>query len=159
MRKVIAYSGLLKSLSRRSVVVGLAGLPLSLRVARAGDNHRFQSEMALFFEGEPPEFGGIALKIPELVESGYTVPIAVESVDADAITALRGLAPLNPLVRVASFDFGPMATPLRLSCRIRLARSQEVTVLARTASGRRLREDRFVQVAAGGCGFDLPVTP
>ncbi|WP_244636070.1 thiosulfate oxidation carrier protein SoxY [Chthonobacter albigriseus] len=121
---------------------------------------RFDAERELFTGGTPEISGGISLTIPPVAESGYTVPVRVLALESDTvIRQMRVFAPANPLVRVATFELGPMAQPLDLAFRIRLARSQTVTVLARTQDGRVLRADAPVDVVTGGCGFDLQVQP
>ncbi len=104
-------------------------------------------------KARPSKTASFGLAIDPFVESGYTVPVSVVP-GGERLAALRLFAPDNPLVRVATFRFGPSATG-RIATRIRLARSQTVVALARTASGRVLRQDVKVEVVTGGCGFDV----
>lgn len=157
--KILKCLGKQAGFTRRMVVLGMACLSLPASVVRAQNNQRFAAELELFLQGSPLESGGLVVEMPEAVESGYTVPISVKSARADVITSIRVLAQANPLVRIASLEIGRMARPASISFRIRLARSQEVTVLARTQTGRVFRDDRRVEVVVGGCGFDLPVAP
>jgi sulfur-oxidizing protein SoxY len=145
-------------LSRRRFLLAsaLAAGPLAgeSRPAAALDDGRLEAEVAVFAGAEAVEAAPFGFTVEPLAESGYTVPVAIAPAGAERIAALRILAPGNPLVRVATVRFGPMATGA-IATRIRLARSQTVTALARTDAGRVLREDRRVDVLVGGCGFDV----
>jgi sulfur-oxidizing protein SoxY len=150
-------------LNRRGFILGTGAGALSLvpaaRAAAAGE--RLAAEVALFAAGAEVVDSPFGFTMEPYVESGYTVPLAVAPAGlrpGERIEALRILAPANPLVRVASVRFGP-STDGTFSTRIRLARSQTVTALARTDGGRVLRQDRSVEVLVGGCGFDVEETP
>lgn len=132
-------------------------LPVVVVPARAVDAGRLGAEIEIFAGGRPVETAAFGFALPEVAESGYSVPMEIAAegrAEAEGIAALRVLAPENPFVRVVTVEFGPTATG-RFETRIRLARSQIVTALLRTGSGRVLREDRRVEVVVGGCGFDL----
>lgn len=145
---------------RRALIAGglsVVALGTATRTLAASAAARLESEIALFAAGAPVEPLAFGLTIDPFVESGYTVPVRVDAARhliGDRISALRLLAPHNPLLRVASFTFGPSATGT-VATRIRLARSQDVIALARTAGGRVLRQDVHVEVVVGGCGFDV----
>ncbi|BBE71871.1 thiosulfate oxidation carrier protein SoxY [Oharaeibacter diazotrophicus] len=142
--------------TRRLVVAGLlaATVPGGPAAAAAG---RLEAEIAAFAAGLAVTSAPFGLTVDAAVESGYTVPVSIVPAGLAAgerLEAVRLFAPENPLVRVATFHFGPSATG-RLSTRIRLARSQAVVALARTSAGRVLRQERRVEVLVGGCGFDV----
>lgn len=145
---------------RRALIAGglsmvAFGAAPSARAASPAE--RLESEIALFAGGMPVETEAFGLAIDPYVESGYTVPLRVDAARhlvGDRLAVLRVLAPRNPLLRVASFSFGPSATGT-VATRIRLARSQDVIALARTVGGRVLRQDTHVEVVVGGCGFDV----
>lgn len=145
-------------ITRRAILALSLFGPLGTGAARAAqDPPRLAAEVALFAAGRPVETIAFGLTIPDSVESGYTVPAGVAAAGpllGDGLRELRILAPQNPLVRVCTLAFGAMSAG-GCDVRIRLARTQTVTALARTASGRVLREDRAVAVLVGGCGFDL----
>lgn len=117
---------------------------------------RFESEAALFMAGKEASVGSLRLHMPAVAESGYSVPATLEADPIDPIRSIVILAPLNPFVRIASLEVNPVIVRPRLSFRVRLARSQVVTALARTTDGRILRAEATVEVVVGGCGFDLP---
>lgn len=141
--------------TRRLVVAGLLATAVAPGPTAAAG--RLEAEVAVFAEGLPVTGAPFGLTIDAAVESGYTVPVSIVPdglAAGERIEAVRLFAPENPLVRVATFRFGPAATG-RLSTRIRLARSQTVVALARTSAGRVLRQERRVEVLVGGCGFDV----
>lgn len=129
--------------------------------AAAATTDRFDSEVSLFTAGRPVQAGGLALEAPSVAESGYSVPVTVTAAGTgpDRVVRVRLLAPDNPLVRLATVTVGDTGLPLRLSTRIRLARSQTVVALAETAGGQVLRAEVAIAVVVGGCGFDLPLEP
>ncbi len=103
-----------------------------------------------------PQPGKIALELPEIAENGNTVPytIVVESpmTQADHVRAVHVLATVNPLPRVASFNFSLLSGRAMVSSRMRLAKSQDVMILAEMSSGRFILARRTVKVTIGGCG-------
>ncbi|WP_181707852.1 thiosulfate oxidation carrier protein SoxY [Chthonobacter rhizosphaerae] len=148
--------------TRRRVLSWALAAPClgSFTSSAAATAARTDSEIALFAAGRPVDTGDLTLEVPEVAESGYSVPVVLRSGGADdPITRVRLLAPDNPLVRIATFHVGDTGCPLRLATRIRLARSQTVIALAETAGGRVLRAEGMVAVVVGGCGFDLPLEP
>lgn len=146
---------------RRRSFLHLMALVPAVAARPAGPAHatgRLGAEIAVF-AGMTPVEDGLALDLPAIAESGYTVPVHLAPdglAPGERLAAFRLFAPDNPFIRVCDVSFGPAATG-RLAIRIRLARSQTVTGLARTSAGRVLRADRRVDVLAGGCGFDLAV--
>lgn len=103
-----------------------------------------------------PQPGKIALELPEIAENGNTVPYAV-TIDspmtaADHIKSIHVLSTQNPLPYVASFTLTPLSGRAYVSSRMRLARTQDVVVLAEMSSGKFIIGQRTVKVTIGGCG-------
>ena len=98
----------------------------------------------------------ITLEIPEIAENGntvpYTVSVASPMTEDDHIKAVHVLSTHNPLPNIASFYFGPAVGKAVLSSRMRLAKTQEVVILAERSDGRFLVAQRSVKVTIGGCG-------
>ena len=103
-----------------------------------------------------PAPGKMTLEIPEIAENGNTVPyaIAIDSpmTAADHVKAIHVLASQNPLPYVASFALTPLAGRAYVSSRMRLAKTQDVVVLAQLSSGKFIIGQRTVKVTIGGCG-------
>ena len=103
-----------------------------------------------------PADGKITLELPEIAENGNTVPftLAVDSpmTEANYVKALHIFAGSNPQVDVASFTFTPQSGKAAASSRMRLAKTQEVVVVAELSDGKFLLGKRTVKVTIGGCG-------
>lgn len=103
-----------------------------------------------------PSPGKINIEIPEIAENGNTVPYAI-SIDSpmtatDHIKTIHVLSTANPLPYVASFGFTLLSGKAAVSSRMRLAKTQEVAVIAEHSSGRFIAAKRTVKVTIGGCG-------
>jgi sulfur-oxidizing protein SoxY len=100
--------------------------------------------------------GKITLEIPEIAENGNTVPyaIAIDSpmTPADHIKAIHVLSTANPLPNVASFGLTLLSGRAAVSSRMRLAKTQDVVVLAELSTRRFIIGRRTVKVTIGGCG-------
>jgi len=103
-----------------------------------------------------PKTGRIRLTIPDLAENGHTVPltISVESpmTQADHVKAVHIFAEENPLPTVASYYFTVHSGKAEVSTRIRLAKLQNVIVVAQMSDGSAYRTQKKVNVTIGGCG-------
>ncbi len=98
----------------------------------------------------------LLLELPEIAENGNTVPFTVSlelaMAGKDAAKAIHLIASGNPLPAVATFRFTPLSGKATVSSRMRLAKSQDVVVIAELADGRFLMSKRSVKVTIGGCG-------
>lgn len=151
---------------RRDVMVGAwsAALLLTLgRNAAAQETKAAAAEIPLFEQAldailgdAKPIPGKITLEIPEIAENGNTVPYAIyidsPMTTADHIKAIHVLSTANPLPNVASFGFTPLSGRAAVSSRMRLAKTQDVVVLAELSTGRFIVGRRTVKVTIGGCG-------
>ncbi len=97
----------------------------------------------------------IRLKMPRIFPNGYTVPLDLKvdtaMTDADHVKSVRVLAPRNPIVEVAAFQFVPQRSEPRISTRIRLAEPQFVIAVAEMNDGALLMAKTWVEVATNGC--------
>ena len=130
----------------------LAGLPaLAQEPVRSID----EALKKVLGDAKPTE-SGITLEIPEIAENGNTVPftLAVDSpmTDASHVKAVHVFASGNPQVGVASYNFTPASGKASVSSRMRLARTQDVVVVAELSDGQFLLGKRNVKVTIGGCG-------
>lgn len=102
-----------------------------------------------------PREQGIALIVPDLAETGQSVPVRIEVDSAmsgnDRVNAVYLIAPLNPRPRIADFFFGPAAPRAVIATRIRMGASQELYAVAAMADGT-FRMRRFsVVVTLAAC--------
>jgi sulfur-oxidizing protein SoxY len=122
-------------------------------LASAADTEKLVTE---FTGGKTPEAGKITLTAPEIAENGNTVPIAV-SVDSamtgnDLVDAVMVVAEENPHPGVITIHFTEMSGKAVAATRIRLAKTQTVTALARMKDGSVYLDKKQVKVTIGGCG-------
>ncbi|MFA5958242.1 thiosulfate oxidation carrier protein SoxY [Hyphomicrobium sp.] len=154
-------------LSRRAfVVAGVAAVGLAPFVVHADDSsaaasfapsQEFKDEFARIVGTATPVDGKIAVDLPETADNGNFVPItiAIESpmTDADHVKAIHLLSTANPHAHVATFHLAPVNAVARVQSRMRLAKTQDVIVLAELSSGDMLISTTRVKVTIGGCGI------
>jgi len=92
--------------------------------------------------GATPEARGVEVELPQIAENGNSVPMKVRVPSPmtadDHVSAIHILAERNPRPHVATFYLGPQTGRAEISTRIRLAGTQNVTVVA-VLSGDRFR--------------------
>lgn len=95
----------------------------------------------------------IALEIPTYVEDGNQVPLAagVQLPEGRRVASIHLFADGNPHPEIARFRFGRPASRTRVATRIRLHRSQLVTVLAEAEDGMVYAAAAEVEVVLGAC--------
>ena len=136
------------NLTRRdTLAMGLGAAAFTLLPLRA--SAMTEDAIAAFTGGADVGDAGITLTAPEIAENGNTVPIAV---DAPGAAAIMILAAGNPLLAVATFNFGTLAASQSASTRIRLAGTQDVIAIAKMADGSFAQASSTVKVTIGGCG-------
>lgn len=153
-------------LSRREfVAAGAAAAAFAPFVARAEDpasgapapSQKFKDDFARIAGSATPIERKITVDLPETAENGNFVPItiAVDSpmTDADYIKAIHLLSTENPAAHVATFYLSPVNAVARVQSRMRLARTQDVVVLAEQSTGEMLISTTRVKVVIGGCGI------
>ena len=133
---------------RQALVLATGGLSL-LAFAPAAWAAAADDLIATFTGGAAVGDGGVEIGAPEIAENGNVVPVEVSAPGASEILLL---APGNPSPAVASVKFGPKAGSQRVSTRIRLAKTQDVTAVAKMADGSFAQGTRTVKVTVGGCG-------
>ncbi|MEO8100994.1 MAG: thiosulfate oxidation carrier protein SoxY [Betaproteobacteria bacterium] len=151
----------MKSLqTRRRRVLGLiAGTALLPLVAKSGgaiiaaDNDLPALIKRLSGNAKLTE-GGIRLTIPELADTGFSVPVSIDVESAmsgsDIVKSIHLIAPRNPRPLVASIALSPLMARASWTTRIRLGGSQEVMAIAVMADGsaRAGRADVVVSISA-----------
>jgi sulfur-oxidizing protein SoxY len=137
-----------------STVLVLAAAGMLPRPILAQEND-FAERLAAFTDGAEPLVGRIVLDLPEIAENGAAVPMTL-SVESpmrpdDHVEAVLVLAGGNPNAAVATFRFSPLSGRAEVNTRIRLARTQDVTAVARMSDGSLYMVTREVKVTVGGC--------
>ena len=97
----------------------------------------------------------VRLELPSTFSNGHGVPmtLAVESpmTEADYVRQVQVLAPRNPILIVAGFQFTPDSGRAAVSTRIRLAEPQNVLAVAEMSDGSLLLARSWVEVTINGC--------
>lgn len=97
----------------------------------------------------------VQLIMPRQFPTGSPVPVTIvidsPMTESDHVRQVRLLAPRNPIVDVARFNFTPGRSGARVSTRIRLAQPQHVVAVAEMSDGRLLMTKTWVEVATNGC--------
>jgi sulfur-oxidizing protein SoxY len=141
--------------SAAALVAALIGNgPAANAAARSAE---FDAALAALLKGASPKDGGIDMDLPETVENGDYVPVAL-AVDSPMtpqshVTAIHLLSTQNPRAHVATFRFTPLSGEARVTSRMRLAKTQEVVAIAELGDGTFLMSTRLVDVKVGGCGI------
>jgi sulfur-oxidizing protein SoxY len=153
MHRTLSRRQAIKSGASAALIMAAAGtLP---RAALAQEND-YQALIAEFTGGAEAQTGRIMLDLPEIAENGNTVPMAlsVESpmTEEDHVEEVLVLAQGNPNAGVATFHFTPLSGRAEANTRIRLARTQNVTAVARMSDGSYFTDTKEVKVTIGGCG-------
>jgi sulfur-oxidizing protein SoxY len=148
----------MRNLSRReTLVLGASGAALAVI---GGGAHAGPQEAAAaitkFTGGKTAQKGKIALDLPEVAENGSIVPLSVSVAAPMAadnyVSEVLVIAEHNPSPEVVKFNFTPMSGKAQVATRIRLAATQNVTVVAKTSKGEFFTEQKMVKVTVGGCG-------
>jgi sulfur-oxidizing protein SoxY len=152
---VLDRRNFLLSAGAAASLAGLIGLGGN---AHAGERSAaFTQTLNELLDGATPVAGGIQMDLPEQVENGDYVPLAL-SVDSpmtpqDHVKAIHLLSTANPRAHVATFRFTLLSGKARVTSRMRLAKTQEVVALAELSDGRILMSQTNVDVKVGGCGL------
>ena len=146
------------ALSRREVMAaGAAGLALAAlpAPALAAVPPTLSELIARVTEGTVPEPTKITFDIPQLVENGNSVDVAilVESpmTEADHVRWIHVIAEKNPFPDVARFHLTPRSGRADIRATLRLATSQKVAVVAALSSGSYLMADADIVVTLSAC--------
>ncbi|HEX6012215.1 MAG TPA: thiosulfate oxidation carrier protein SoxY [Geminicoccaceae bacterium] len=145
-----------RSLLRGAVGLACGGIALGARPASATPEPVTKLLDGLTGGGNAPAASPVRLELPEIAEDGSFVPLTVvvdcPMTEADHVRAIRIVAKENPQPEVAVFHLTPLNGRAEVSTRVRLARSQVVTVLAEMSDGSVFAASAPVKVMLGGCG-------
>ena len=105
--------------------------------------------------GIVPERGGIEIELPQIAENGNSVPMRVTIASpmsaADHVSAIHIIAERNPRPLVATFHLGPRSGRADINTRVRLAGTQQVTVLVQLSGNRFKMAQVEVLVTSAAC--------
>ncbi len=109
--------------------------------------------------GKPVNKGKVKLELPELVDNGNAVPLAVRvespMTPTDYVKAIHVFTQKNPLPEVASFRLGARAGRASVATRIRLADTQTVIAICELSDGSFWSGSADVVVTIAACLEEL----
>ncbi|AZO80280.1 MULTISPECIES: thiosulfate oxidation carrier protein SoxY [unclassified Bosea (in: a-proteobacteria)] len=147
-----------QALSRREVMAaGAAGLALAAlpAPALAAAPPALAELIARITEGAVPERSKITFDIPQLVENGNSVDVAIEvespMTQADHVRWIHIIAEKNPFPDVARFHLSPRSGRADIRATLRLATSQKVVAIASLNSGGYVMADADIVVTLSAC--------
>lgn len=110
-----------------------------------------QKEAIKLAEGSDAiEMGHVTISAPDIAENGAVVPVTVES-DLPNVVKISLFAEKNPFPLNSEFELSEGVLPF-VSTRIRLAETQHVMGVAKTADGKLYGGKALIKVTIGGCG-------
>jgi len=129
---------------------GAAAVVLARRLPAVPDT--LAGAIAAFTAGAPVKAGGVRLDVAALVDNGNTVHMTVSTDEAlGRVDMVAVFNERNPERDVVRFSFGPRASQVRASTRIRLATSQKLVAVARLADGTFRSDTVDVVVTLAAC--------
>ena len=146
------------TISRRHALamLGAAGAAVLVGVPAYADGAAVAAKIKDLTGGKSVGEGTIELDLPEIAENGNAVKVAF-SIDSpmtadNYVKAVHVMADGNPTPDVASFNFTPAMGACSASTRMRLAKTQNIIVLAEMNDGSFKQAQATVKVTIGGCG-------
>ncbi|MBF0187192.1 MAG: twin-arginine translocation signal domain-containing protein [Magnetococcales bacterium] len=148
------------SLTRRGFirgagVAGVACVAAGTTVVRPAHASPADEIIAQEFGAGSASEGAVDIKTKPKAENGALVKIPVSidhPMEAGNYIAKAGvIVDSNPKPLVASFEFEPEAGKVQFEVRIKMAKSSNIRVVAKTNSGKLLMGKTHIEVAEGGC--------
>jgi sulfur-oxidizing protein SoxY len=102
------------------------------------------------FGDRPITPGKVTLELPRLAENGAVVPVTVAR---DYVERIYLFAEKNPLPRILEVQLGPYSGKARISSRIRIGDSQQITAVAVLSDGTLWSTATQVEITVAGCGL------
>lgn len=152
------------AMSRRSLLLsGAAALAFSrawpvladAATAAPERTEKFKEAFAKLIGAAKPVEGKISVDLPETAENGNFVPVSIsvdsQMTDADHVKIIHLMSTGNPWPNVATFHLSPLNGIAKVQSRMRLARTQDVIVVAEMSDGTLAIATTLVKVTIGGC--------
>ena len=148
----------LKYISRRQALnfLGSTSLILYLPQIAQASSEMVSGVIEDIIDGKDSVDADIYLDLPEIAENGNQVKVSFEidspMTDENFVRFVHVLADGNPAPKVAKFMFTPSAGVCSATTRMRLAKTQNVYLLAEFSNGSYAMAQSTVKVTIGGCG-------
>jgi sulfur-oxidizing protein SoxY len=148
---------LLRAGGAATLLAILGRVPGAHAEASAPESAEFKATLEALLGKSTPSETALTLDLPESVENGDYVPVAL-SVDSpmtaeNHVKAIHLLSTANPRAAVATFRLTLLSGKAAVTSRMRLAKTQDVVAVAELSDGSFLLTRRKVDVKVGGCGI------
>lgn len=148
---------LLEGAAAAALAALLAAAPAALAEPADSETTEFRTVLDGLLGKASPIEDGLTLDLPDSVENGDYVPVAL-AVDSPMtaeshVKAIHLLSTANPRAAVATFRLTLLSGKAQVTSRMRLAKTQDVVAVAELSDGRILMARRKVDVKVGGCGI------
>jgi sulfur-oxidizing protein SoxY len=142
---------------RRAVTTLAAGALLLVVRPAAATPEALAAALRETFGDRPITPGKVTLELPKLAENGAVVPMTVvvdsPMTERDYVEGIYLFAEKNPLPRILEVHLGPYSGKARISSRIRIADSQQITAVAVLSDGTLWSAAAQIEVTVAGCGL------
>jgi sulfur-oxidizing protein SoxY len=148
---------LLRAGAAATLFAMLGRVPGAHAEASAPESAEFKATLEALLGQSTPSEVGLTLDLPESVDNGDYVPVALGVVSPmtaeNHVKAIHLLSTANPRAAVATFHFTLLSGKAAVTSRMRLAKTQDVVAVAELSDGSFLLTRRKVDVKVGGCGI------
>ena len=142
----------LKNMSVMASVALVAMSPLKVLAAELGA----EEQISKIVGSKGAKTGIASLVAPAIAENGQVVPLKVEVAhpmeEGNYVKAIHLYAAGNPTPKIITVNLTPANGKAYFSTRTKLAKSQDVFVVAELSDGTFLKDTKNVKVTIGGCG-------
>lgn len=143
--------------SAAAAFIALLAPPAAFAEPAAPETDEFKSVLDGLIGKAHPLDSGLTLDLPDSVENGDYVPVALSvasPMTAEShVKAIHLLSTANPRAAIATFRFTLLSGKAQVTSRMRLAKTQDVVAVAELSDGSLLLTRRKVDVKVGGCGI------
>lgn len=141
--------------ARRRFLARLAVLPVAAMTDALAQMDPLDPLVLALTQGAPLQRGRVKLELPLLVDNGNAVPLTV-SIDSpmtagDYVKSIHIFSQRNPVRDLARFFFTPRSGRAKVSTRVRLAGSQNVTAIAALSDGTFWADSAHILVTLSAC--------
>ncbi len=148
----------MKLISRRETlsILGVCGVVAAHPMLAQASTEDMSALINEITKGKSAPEADIYFELPEIAENGNQVKVTFEiespMTDDDYVNEVYILADGNPAPNVAKFMFTPLMGSCAATTRMRLAKTQNVYLLAGFSNGEYAMTQSTVKVTIGGCG-------
>lgn len=153
---MITRRQLISSIAASTLIIQSAGGATAADEATQRRARNAAQLLSEFIGDASRQSGRIQLNLDEVQENGFSVPVSIDvtspMTSKDYVSQVLLVAEQNPDPAVIRATFTPASGKASLTTRIRLARTQRLTAVAKMNTGDVYVVSKRIQVTVGGCG-------